>query len=161
MIMQFRTVVRTGLYTLIWISLAHTAAAGPMELLPGRWSGWGDVTLDGGAREKIKCVATYFSEADGRQLKHSLRCASPSYTIDAVANLNVDGSKVSGSWKERKYDAGGTVSGRVANGGLRVDIVGGAFRATLNVETTKCHQSMAIAPNGLGISRIDVKLAKC
>lgn len=158
---QFWIVVRSGLCAIIWLSLALNAVAGPTELLPGRWSGWGDVTLTGGAREKIKCVATYFNKAGGRQLKHSLRCASPSYTIDAVADLNIDGSKVTGSWIERKYDAGGTVSGQFTNGGMRVDIDGPAFRARLNVATTKCRQSMAIVPNGLGIARIDVKLTKC
>lgn len=141
--------------------VAGSAVAGPVESLPGRWSGWGKMTMDGGETEKVKCIATYFSENGGRGLRHNLRCASTNYQIDAVANLKVASGRVSGEWQERKYSTGGAVSGTVVGDGLSVRIVGDAFRANMTVETTKCSQTMDIAPKGMGVARIAVALSKC
>lgn len=137
------------------------AVAGPIEMLPGRWIGWGQMTLDGGETEKVKCIATYFSEAGGSELRHNLRCASNNYRIDAVARLNVRSGKVSGMWEERTYSAGGAVTGQVVGDGIAVNVVGDAFRANLKVETSKCKQTMNIVPKGMGVARIAVDLVKC
>ncbi|MFT5508901.1 MAG: hypothetical protein ACI89J_001978 [Hyphomicrobiaceae bacterium] len=137
------------------------AIAGPIELLPGRWTGWGEMTMDGGEVEKIKCVATYFREDGGRELRHNLRCASTNYRIDAKANLNVSSGKVTGQWEERTYSTGGAVTGEVVGDGISVNIVGQAFKASLKVETSKCKQTMNIEPKGMGVARIAVDLAKC
>lgn len=143
------------------IADARQLTAGPVEFLPGRWTGWGNMTMDGGNTEKVKCIATYFSEAGGKELRHNLRCASTNYQIDAVARLNVDGGRVTGDWEERKYSTGGAVNGEVVGDGISVRIVGQAFEASLKVETTKCRQPMNIAPKGMGVTRIAVQLSKC
>ena len=137
------------------------AVAGPIELLPGRWTGWGQMTMDGGETEKVKCIATYFSEAGGSELRHNLRCASNNYRIDAIARLNVRSGRVSGKWEERTYSAGGAVSGQVVGDGIAVNVVGNDFRANLKVETSKCKQTMNIEPKGMGVARIAVDLTKC
>ena len=143
------------------VASTGNASAGPIELLPGRWTGWGEMTMDGGEVEKVKCIATYFSEEGGRQLRHNLRCASTNYRIDAQAHLNVSSGRVSGKWEERTYSTGGAVIGEVVGDGISVKIVGQAFKASLKVETTKCKQSMNIEPKGMGVARISVDLAKC
>ncbi len=143
--------------------VATSAAAGPVEHLPGRWSGWGKMTMAGGDIERVKCVATYFSEQGGSRLRHNLRCASSSYRIDAAAKLKLAGKSVSGNWEERTYSTGGEVSGKVVNDGFSVRIVGNAFQASMQVATSKCKQSMSITPQGggIGVQRIAVELAKC
>ena len=146
---------------LLALVVTGSAWAGPIELLPGRWTGWGQMTMDGGATEKVKCIATYFSEAGGRELRHNLRCASTNYRIDAAARLNVRSGKVSGKWEERTYSTGGAVTGRVIGDGISVNIVGQAFQASLKVETSKCRQTMNILPKGMGVARIAVDLSKC
>ena len=152
----------SGIFVLILVTVtASTVVAGPIELLPGRWTGWGKMTLDGGETERVKCVATYFSERGGKGLRHNLRCASTNFQIDAVARLSLASGRVSGNWNERKYATGGAVNGRVVGDGINVRIVGDAFKASLKVETTKCKQTMDISPSGIGVSKIAVRLAKC
>jgi hypothetical protein len=156
-----RAIFTTGTALAVVCVSSFSALAGPIELLPGRWSGWGKMTMDGGETEKVKCIATYFRGSAGRQLRHSLRCASTNYTIDAVAQLNVVSGKVSGNWEERKYSAGGAVNGKVVGDGINVNIAGGSFTARMKIATTKCRQTMNIAPKGMGVSRIAVRLSKC
>ncbi|MBU2531209.1 MAG: hypothetical protein KKB37_00605 [Alphaproteobacteria bacterium] len=143
------------------VMVSAAAGAGPLELLPGRWSGWGHMTMDGGDIERVKCIATYFSEAGGRELRHNLRCASTNYRIDATARLSISGGRVSGEWVERTYAAGGTVSGSVKGDGLVVNITGETFKAVMTIEADPCMQKMNIAPTGMGVSRIAVTLSKC
>jgi len=119
------------------------------------------MTLDGGNTERVKCVATYFSEKGGSELRPNLRCASTNYRIDAVAQLKVSGVRVSGEWQERTYVTGGEVSGRVKGDGIAVRIVGDQFTASMVVDTGECAQSMDIAPTGMGVRRIAVELKKC
>ena len=146
---------------LLGLGIAQGSWASPIELLPGRWTGWGEMTLDGGAVEKVKCIATYFSDDGGRELRHNLRCASTNYRINAAARLSVMRGKVTGKWEERTYSNSGAVSGDVVRDGISVNIVGEAFEASLKVETSKCRQTMNILPKGIGVTRIAVDLAKC
>ena len=55
---------------------------GPFADLSADWSGGGTVTLSFGSNEKIRCRATYDSQAAGNNLKFALRCASDSYNVD-------------------------------------------------------------------------------
>lgn len=145
----------------VWMAGLVSAWAGPVETLPGRWTGWGQMTLDGGNTERVKCIATYISENGGRELRHNLRCASSNYRIDAIAQLKVSRGQVSGEWEERTYSTGGAVSGRVNGEGIDVRIVGDQFSALMTVDTGRCAQSMNIAPKGMGVRRIAVELKKC
>lgn len=156
-----RQMTSVAVCSLLVVMMAQSAVASPIELLPGRWTGWGKMTMDGGATEKVKCIATYFRESGGRELRHNLRCASNNYRIDAVARLSVNRGLVRGKWEERTYSTGGAVTGQVVGDGIAVNIVGRAFEASLRVETSKCRQTMNIAPKGMGVSRIAVDLAKC
>jgi len=135
--------------------------AGPIDLLPGRWTGWGKLTMAGGEVEKVRCIATYVRGSDDQQLRHNLRCASRNYTIDAVARLNIERGRVSGEWAERKYSASGLIVGAVVGDDITANIKGQGFKASLKVETTKCRQVLRIMPTGLGVSNIAVQLAKC
>ena len=152
--------VRLAIVGVASIVGSTAALAGPVEQLPGRWSGWGKMTVAGGTVEKVKCVATYIPEGAGN-LRHSLRCASASYRIDAAAKMKVSNGRVSGNWEERNYSTGGAISGKVTGKGLAVNIRGEAFKASMVVNTSKCRQSVNISPSGSEISSIAVQLAKC
>lgn len=138
------------------------AFAGPLQNLPGRWSGWGTVLFDGGEVEKIKCVATYFIKGDGKDLEQNLRCTtSSSYKISAKSKLRVSNGKLNGSWLERKSGNEGSVTGRMTNMGFRLSVIGATFTADMKVKTGSCRQSITIAPSGLGVRNIDITLGKC
>jgi hypothetical protein len=140
---------------------AVPASASPLSDLPGRWSGWGSVTMSNGNSEQVKCVATYFVAGGGSSLQQNLRCASTSYKIDATATLKVNNGQVSGEWHERIYSANGSVAGRLTGSGFNLSIQGENFNAAMLVTTSSCKQSVSIAPRGFGISKIAMNLGKC
>lgn len=135
--------------------------ATPINDLPGRWSGWGSVTMANGSSEQVKCVATYFIEGGGAQVRQNLRCASTSYKIDATAKLNHTNGQLTGEWEEKTYAAIGSVAGRFTGNGFNVSIQGPAFSAAMAVTTTGCKQSINITPTGFDVSRINIGLDKC
>lgn len=136
-----------------------TAGATTVSDLPGRWTGWGSVTLTSGQSEQLKCVATYFVE--GPAVRQNLRCASQSYKIDAVANLSVANGRVTGQWEERTWSVGGSVTGRATDRGFDLAINGPNFGAAMLVGGTSCKQSINIMPKGFEIQRIALNLGKC
>lgn len=144
-----------------FLALAVPGAAAPLNDLVGRWSGWGSVTMNSGATEQVKCVATYFVENAGAQMKQNLRCASSSYKIDATAKLDNANGQLTGQWEEKTYAAVGSVAGRFTVNGFNVSIQGPAFTAAMAVTTTSCKQSISITPTGFDISRINIGLDKC
>jgi hypothetical protein len=135
--------------------------AAPINDLVGRWSGWGSITMASGATEQVKCVATYFVDGGGAQMKQNLRCASTSYKIDATAKLNHSNGQLTGEWEEKTYAAIGAVAGRFTGNGFNVSITGPTFSAAMAVTTTSCKQSISITPTGFDISRISIGLDKC
>lgn len=141
--------------------LAVAGASDQIGELAGRWSGWGSITMESGASEQVKCVATYSPRDDSRALTQSLRCASKSYRLDAEAELRIEQDGLSGRWIERTYAAEGSISGRLTGEGFRLFIRGDNFAAAMTVGTSVCRQSIAIVPEGLGIRRIAVALQKC
>lgn len=160
---QIGTYVAGAIATLlIVVSSPAAVSAGTLDLLPGRWTGYGVIKLSNGSSERVKCVATYFLRQSGRALEHNLRCASTSFRIDAKAELWVRGNNLSGEWRERTYATGGAVSGRVVGKGLRLTIEGQNFAAALNVNTpSRCRQSISISPRrGLDIAGLSIGLGR-
>lgn len=156
------TLVRRLTAGLVFAATATTslaAGATPVGDLPGRWSGWGSVTLASGQSEQVKCVATYFVE--GPSVRQNLRCASQSYKIDAVATLSVANGRVTGAWEERTWSVGGSVTGKVNDKGFDLAINGPNFGAAMTVGGTNCKQSINIMPRGFEISKIALNLGKC
>lgn len=145
-------------------SASAVSAAADSDLLkdlPGRWSGWGAITLSSGQTEQVKCVATYFVKNEGVRLEQNLRCASASYRIDSRAELDVVSGQVRGSWEERTHAAAGSVTGRVTANGFNLSIRGATFTAAMAVATSACKQSINIAPEGTEVRRIAIGLGKC
>lgn len=137
------------------------AMANPSQELAGRWTGGGQITLSSGGSEALKCIATYQVSGGGTTIRQALRCASTSYKIDAVANLTISGSSVSGDWEERTYSTTGSIGGRVTPGGYNLAISGPTFSASMQVSAAGCKQSIFITPKGFDISRISLNLSKC
>jgi hypothetical protein len=141
------------------MAVLTSAVAAPMQDLPGYWTGFGSVTLANGSTEQLKCVVTY--RVTGPQVSQLLRCASPSYTINAQANLSIAGDRVSGQWEEKTYSATGGVSGRMTDTGFTLTIQGTSFTAAMSVQGTDCQQTITIAPTGLDVTKISIGLGKC
>ena len=142
-------------------AVALPALAAPVNDLAGRWSGWGSITMASGASEQVKCVATYFVENGGADLRQNLRCASISYKIDATAKLSNANGQLTGEWEEKTYAAVGAIAGHFNNNGFSVSIKGANFTAAMAVTTTSCKQSISITPTGFEIAKINIGLDKC
>lgn len=140
-------------------SLAVSAA--PIDTMPGRWSGWGVVTLTNDVKEQVKCVATYFLENSGQRIEQNLRCASADYKIDARAVYNVAGTAVSGTWEERTHSNKGNVQGVMTGDGFKLAITGDTFTARMVMTASECKQSINIVPTGLNVSQVTIGLKKC
>jgi hypothetical protein len=120
------------------------AAEGPFAGLAGSWSGSGAVSLPNGARERIRCRATYTVGSGGNSLQQSLRCASDSYHFELRSSVNSDGSSISGSWSESTRNLNGRVSGRARGNQITALVEANGFSATITIVTNGSRQSVSI-----------------
>jgi hypothetical protein len=143
-------------------SIATSAkSSGPFASLAGAWSGNGLARLDGGRTETMKCKAYYTDKDAGAGLGISLRCAgAASSNIDLRALLVASGTRVSGNWEERQYNAGGNVSGQVNGNRINVSINGGGLNGTMVVTTTGGSQSVQIATEGVSFKGMSIGLSR-
>jgi hypothetical protein len=140
------------------VFFSWAALADPIAGLAGYWKGTGSISLGNGKTERVKCSVTY--KTGGSQVRQTMRCASTDYAINSVAELNIRGGQVSGTWEERTYSAKGEVSGRVAGESFSLKIQGANFTAAMNVTLASCKQSLSITPQGLEVTRVSISLAK-
>lgn len=140
-----------------WMALGP-ALADPIGELSGYWRGTGSIALSNGKTEHVKCNVIYKTESG--QIRQTMRCASPDYAINALADLQVRGGQVSGTWEERTYSAKGEVTGRFGGESFALSIQGANFSAVMNVTLSSCKQSLNITPQGLDVSRVSISLAK-
>ena len=144
--------------TLPMVLFSLAALADPIADLTGYWSGNGSVSLGSGKTERVKCSVIY--KAEGGGLRQTMRCASADYSINALADLQIKGGQVSGTWEERTYSAKGDVSGRFAGESFTLQIQGSNFTAAMNVTLANCKQSLNITPQGLEVTKVSISLAK-
>jgi hypothetical protein len=111
----------------------------------------------------VKCAVRYRVGRDGAQIRQTMRCASPDYSINSTAELSLRGGQVEGSWEEKTYSATGHVAGRYTGSSFVLSIQGANFSAAMNVGLSSCKQSITINPKGGGfeVRRITMSLAKC
>lgn len=159
--MTFRKLI-IALSTLVPALLASSGvhAQSAFGGLVGVWSGTGQIRLENGASESIKCNAYYTSREEGAGLGIALRCASQSYKIELRSKLSSQGGKLSGQWEERTFNASGSVSGQAAGGKINLSVVGGGFTGSMAVNTTGTSQSVAINTSGIGLKSVNISLAR-
>lgn len=140
--------------------VALAQSAHPFAGMSGVWSGKGTISLEGGAREAIRCRATYAVRADGNALQQTLRCASDSYKIELTSNVVADGSRLSGTWSEATRNVSGEVQGTTAGGRFQVVVSAGSFSADLVLTTKGNSQSVVIRSNGSEFKGVNITLVR-
>ncbi|CAN0390326.1 unnamed protein product, partial [Phaeothamnion confervicola] len=118
-------------------------AEGTISNLAGSWSGGGQLRLDDGRTERLSCRANYSPRDGGSGLGMSIRCASQSYKIELRSSMRVDSGRVSGTWEERSFNAGGSLSGRSTSGQLSVSFIG-SMSGSLSVSYGGSSQRVSI-----------------
>lgn len=140
-----RIIPQVSLALGVWLFIGnHSFAQAPFDRLAGQWSGSGTVDMASGARERIKCRASYDSLGDQKKLQLNIRCASESYNFDLRASANYAGGAVTGNWSESTRNVAGTISGRADGDHLQVLATSSSFAASLSVVTHGARQSVTI-----------------
>ena len=136
------------------------AEQGPFAHFSGDWSGGGTVTLASGSNEKIRCRATYNSQAAGNNLKLVLRCASDSYNVDFRGTAINSGGNMTGNWFESTNQAAGQFFGSIKGNRIDARIEGQTFAALLNMTTHGNRQSISLRSPGSGVSSVTMALTR-
>jgi hypothetical protein len=129
----------------------------PFDTLLGSWGGAGEIQLDKGQRERIKCSAYY--TGGGAQLGLAIRCASDSYKIEIRSKLSYSGGRLSGSWEERNFNAQGNAAGTATPTKISLSI-SGAVSGTMLVSYTQSRQSVSIATHGVALKSVSITLSR-
>ena len=129
-------------------SVAAWAQSAPFAGMAGVWSGQGNISLEGGAKERIRCKATYAVSSEGSGLNQNLLCASDSYKFELKSDVLAKQGALSGSWAETTRGVSGSLQGRAGDGKFNVTVSAPAFTATLTMTTTGNKQNVAISSEG-------------
>lgn len=141
---------------------AATPPIDPLSHLVGRWVGNAVMTTSQGAAN-FKCIVTYLPRKDGPGMQQNLRCDNGAdFKLHAATSLTVDGSTVSGNWKDTINEIEGTVAGKLTPEGFEVDLQGRFFQAHMAVSGQGCDQSVKVLPmTSEMFSELAATLKKC
>lgn len=121
----------------------------PFAGMAGVWSGAGTIEMDDGAKERIRCRATYAVSRDGAGLNQNLVCASDSYKFDLKSDVTAaNNGALSGSWSEASRNVSGSLQGRAGAGQFNVVVSAPAFTANVSLRTNGNKQSVSITSQG-------------
>jgi hypothetical protein len=141
------------------IGTSEARAESPFEMLAGTWVGSGQIRLDNGKSEALKCRA-FYTQRDAGGLGIALRCASASNKIELRASLSQNSGAVDGSWEERTFNAMGTVKGKMTPSKINLSITGGTFSGSMNVSILGERHSVSIETNGIGLKGVSINLSR-
>ena len=142
---------------LLLAPVAAADAGTPFDTLLGSWRGSGQIELDQGRRERLKCNAYY--TGGGSQLRMAILCQSESSNVQIRSALSESGGRISGTWEERTYNAQGNASGQASNGKISLSISGGVT-GTMIVTFTSSRQSVAISTQGVALKSVSIDLTR-
>ena len=129
----------------------------PFDTLLGSWGGTGEIRLDKGRSERIKCNAYY--TGGGSQLGLAIRCQSDSYKIEIRSKLSYSGGRLSGNWEERTFNASGAASGSATDSAIKL-VISGPVTGSMNVNFTKSRQSVSISTRGTALQGVSITLGR-
>jgi hypothetical protein len=134
--------------TLLFAGSPGFAQSAPFAGMAGVWSGSGTIELDGGAKERIRCRATYAVNGGGDGLNQSLTCASDSYKFDLRSDVTASNGVLSGNWRESSRGVSGSLEGRAGGGRFNVVVSAPAFTANVSLTTHGNKQTVLITSQG-------------
>lgn len=149
-----------GMVVISASAVTLAAAGGPFDSLNGSWSGAGNIRLDDGRTEGLKCKAYYSSRGGGASMGLALRCASASNKIDLRATLNSTGSRIAGSWEERTFNLTGSASGQAAGNAIKLAIDAGVLAGSMSVITNGQSQTISVRTDGAALKGVHINLRR-
>src|SRR5271154_5565110 len=82
------------------LTAAPARAEQSFDNVAGSWSGGGSMKPSDGPSERVRCKVDYNVKNAGQSVKLNLRCASDAYKMNLSANIDQDGTVLSGNWFE-------------------------------------------------------------
>lgn len=149
------TVVAAALLNSFSATPGH--AANVFSSLAGTWSGGGSARFTNGKREKLRCRA-YYTKKGSSGLGLAIRCASASNKIHMRGYLR-GGSAVTGTWEERTFNAGGSVSGTASRSSLRLSIRG-SISGSLSISVKGNRHSVYISTGGSDLKGVSLSFRR-
>ncbi|HVQ10648.1 MAG TPA: hypothetical protein VMS19_01935 [Methyloceanibacter sp.] len=149
--------VALGALTFLVPAGPSKADPSPFSTLLGSWGGSGEIQLDKGRKERIKCNAYY--TGGGSDLGLAIRCQSDNYKIEIRSKLSYSGGRLSGSWEERTFNASGSATGTATPNKISLAIKG-AVSANMQVSYTKTTQNVNISVSGVALQGVRITLAR-
>jgi len=149
-----------GAACLALVSLNPASAEPVFDGLGGTWSGTGSMKPSAGPREKVRCKVAYNITRPGRSVSLDLRCASDAYKMVLSANIEQNGTELSGNWFESEYRQGGKVYGTNKDGLIEARIEGNTVAALVTIQTKANHQSFLMEAPGSWMSEVAIELNK-
>lgn len=136
------------------LGAACAAEADAVTALLGNWSGSGRVIYTDASSENIRCTAYY--TGGGHELRMAIQCQSDKNPINIRSRLKIEGSRATGEWEERTFNASGTASGSVSGNKISLNIEGGGFTGSMAVSFTKSSHSLTISTQGVPMKAVTV-----
>ena len=152
-IVQFAFVVTT-------LVVAPASAEQSFDNVAGSWSGGGLMKPSDGPSERVRCKVEYSVKNAGQSVKMDVRCASDAYKMDLSANIDENGTTLSGNWFESQYRQGGKVSGQNVDGRIEARVEGETITALLTVQTKGNRQTFVMDSPGAWVSHVEIDLAR-
>jgi hypothetical protein len=142
------------------LTAAPACAEQSFDSVAGSWSGGGSMKPSDGPSERVRCKVDYNVKNAGQSVKLNLRCASDAYKMDLSANIDQDGTVLSGNWFESQYRQGGKVSGRNINGLIEAKVESDTITALLTVQTKGNRQTFVMDSPGAWVSHVSIDLVR-
>jgi hypothetical protein len=130
------------------------------DSVAGSWSGGGSMKPSDGPRERVRCKIDYAPKNAGQSVKMNVRCASDAYKMDLNANIDQNGTALSGNWFESQYRQGGKVSGQNVNGVIEAKVESDTITALLTVRTRGNRQTFVMDSPGAWVSHVSIDLVR-
>ncbi|KJC52506.1 hypothetical protein UB31_09435 [Bradyrhizobium sp. LTSP849] len=150
--------IGVGAACLALVSSGGLHAEPALDNLAGAWSGIGTMKPSDGPREKVRCKVAYNITKPGRSVSLDLRCASDAYKMVLSANIDQNGTELSGNWFESEYRQGGKVYGTNTDGLIEARIEGNTVAALVTIQTKGNHQSFLMDAPGSWVSEVAIEL---
>jgi hypothetical protein len=136
------------------------ASAQTLENVAGSWSGSGMMKPSDGPQERVRCKADYIVRNTGLSVRMTVRCASDAYKMELSANIDQQGTDLSGNWFESQYRQGGKVSGRNLDGLIEAKVESDTLTALLTVQTNGARQTFSMESPGAWVSQVTINLVR-
>ncbi len=140
------------------------AAAGLFDGMGGAWKGDGSIAWTTGETEHMRCTAKYEVQKEGNRIVQGLTCATDStrLIIKSTITYNPAAGAITGDWSETSYGINGYVTGtaNATSVNALVQSTDHRFTAKVTVITRGTDQTVTIAPQGLDVTNVAVKLKR-